>query len=153
MTQRSTILAIILKQKCDCKWAWTWQSVKYEKAVILLNLLLNYLYIKKKTNCDPLSTADQAALPYFYGPVAVILLSNLVIFFLTSRAFAKHYDKLKDVTRESFNNFALMLPTFWYNYQIVLIRTQLVTWFANDALTVIHRGILLYLLFCNYGLQ
>ncbi|XP_068633297.1 G-protein coupled receptor Mth2-like [Battus philenor] len=41
---------------------------------------------------------DQAALPYFYGPVAVILLSNLVIFFFTSRAFAVHYDKLKDVT-------------------------------------------------------
>ncbi|XP_014357678.2 G-protein coupled receptor Mth2 [Papilio machaon] len=41
---------------------------------------------------------DQAALPYFYGPVAVILLSNLVIFFFTSRAFATHYDKLKDVT-------------------------------------------------------
>ncbi|XP_073956022.1 G-protein coupled receptor Mth2-like [Choristoneura fumiferana] len=41
---------------------------------------------------------DQAALPYFYGPVAAVLLSNLVIFVLTSRAFAKHYDKLKDVT-------------------------------------------------------
>ncbi|XP_063536112.1 G-protein coupled receptor Mth2-like [Cydia strobilella] len=41
---------------------------------------------------------DQAALPYFYGPVAAILLSNLVIFVCTSRAFAKHYDKLKDVT-------------------------------------------------------
>ncbi|CAG4969539.1 unnamed protein product [Parnassius apollo] len=41
---------------------------------------------------------DQAALPYFYGPVAVILLSNLVIFFFTSRAFAVHYDKLKDLT-------------------------------------------------------
>lgn len=41
---------------------------------------------------------DQAALPYFYGPVAIILLSNVVIFFLTSRAFALHYDKLKDVT-------------------------------------------------------
>ncbi|RVE51681.1 hypothetical protein evm_003653 [Chilo suppressalis] len=41
---------------------------------------------------------DQAALPYFYGPVAVILLANLVIFFLTSRAFAMHYDKLKDIT-------------------------------------------------------
>ncbi|XP_045772511.1 G-protein coupled receptor Mth2-like [Maniola jurtina] len=41
---------------------------------------------------------DQAALPYFYGPVAVILFSNLIIFLLTSRAFAKHYDKLKDVT-------------------------------------------------------
>ncbi|XP_061715719.1 G-protein coupled receptor Mth2-like [Cydia pomonella] len=41
---------------------------------------------------------DQAALPYFYGPVATILLSNLVIFVCTSRAFAKHYDKLKDVT-------------------------------------------------------
>ncbi|XP_049873267.1 G-protein coupled receptor Mth2-like [Pectinophora gossypiella] len=41
---------------------------------------------------------DQAALPYFYGPVAVILLSNLVIFFFTSRAFALHYDKLKDLT-------------------------------------------------------
>lgn len=41
---------------------------------------------------------DQAALPYFYGPVAVILFSNLIIFFLTSRAFAKHYDKLKDLT-------------------------------------------------------
>ncbi|KAJ0176751.1 hypothetical protein K1T71_007930 [Dendrolimus kikuchii] len=41
---------------------------------------------------------DQAALPYFYGPVAVILFSNVVIFFLTSRAFALHYDKLKDVT-------------------------------------------------------
>ncbi|XP_026492342.2 G-protein coupled receptor Mth2-like [Vanessa tameamea] len=41
---------------------------------------------------------DQAALPYFYGPVAVILFSNLVIFLFTSRAFAKHYDKLKDVT-------------------------------------------------------
>lgn len=44
--------------------------------------------------------ADQAALPYFYGPVAVILFSNVVIFFFTSRAFALHYDKLKDVTRE-----------------------------------------------------
>ncbi|OWR52401.1 G-protein coupled receptor Mth2 [Danaus plexippus plexippus] len=41
---------------------------------------------------------DQAALPYFYGPVAVILLSNLVIFLFTSRAFAKHYDKLKDLS-------------------------------------------------------
>ncbi|CAG4956332.1 unnamed protein product [Colias eurytheme] len=41
---------------------------------------------------------DQAALPYFYGPVAVILLSNLIIFFLTSRAFARHYNKLKDVS-------------------------------------------------------
>lgn len=45
-------------------------------------------------------SADQAALPYFYGPVALILISNLIIFFFTSRAFAKHYDKLKDVTRE-----------------------------------------------------
>ncbi|CAB3236733.1 unnamed protein product [Arctia plantaginis] len=34
---------------------------------------------------------DQAALPYFYGPVALILCSNLVIFILTSRAFAVHY--------------------------------------------------------------
>ncbi|CAG9786608.1 unnamed protein product [Diatraea saccharalis] len=41
---------------------------------------------------------DQAALPYFYGPVAVILIANILIFFLTSRAFAKHYDKLKDIT-------------------------------------------------------
>ncbi|KAJ2948974.1 hypothetical protein O0L34_g5914 [Tuta absoluta] len=41
---------------------------------------------------------DQAALPYFYGPVAAILLLNLIIFFMTSRAFAVHYDKLKDVT-------------------------------------------------------
>ncbi|XP_075978034.1 G-protein coupled receptor Mth2-like [Anticarsia gemmatalis] len=41
---------------------------------------------------------DQAALPYFYGPVALILFTNLVIFVLTSRAFALHYDKLKDVT-------------------------------------------------------
>ncbi|XP_038209974.1 G-protein coupled receptor Mth2-like [Zerene cesonia] len=41
---------------------------------------------------------DQAALPYFYGPVAVILLSNLIIFFLTSRAFARHYNKLQDVS-------------------------------------------------------
>ncbi|KAL0838988.1 hypothetical protein ABMA28_016985 [Loxostege sticticalis] len=41
---------------------------------------------------------DQAALPYFYGPVAIILISNLIIFFFTSRAFAVHYDKLKDIT-------------------------------------------------------
>ncbi|XP_047029890.1 G-protein coupled receptor Mth2-like [Helicoverpa zea] len=41
---------------------------------------------------------DQAALPYFYGPVALILFSNLCIFFFTSRAIATHYDKLKDVT-------------------------------------------------------
>ncbi|XP_072949099.1 G-protein coupled receptor Mth2-like [Epargyreus clarus] len=41
---------------------------------------------------------DQAALPYFYGPVAVILLSNIIIFFFTSRAFTLHYDKLKDIT-------------------------------------------------------
>lgn len=44
--------------------------------------------------------ADQAALPYFYGPVAIILISNLIIFFFTSRAFAVHYDKLKDITRK-----------------------------------------------------
>ncbi|XP_011548161.3 G-protein coupled receptor Mth2 [Plutella xylostella] len=41
---------------------------------------------------------DQAALPYFYGPVALILCANLIIFFLTSRTIATHYDKLKDVT-------------------------------------------------------
>ncbi|XP_013183223.1 G-protein coupled receptor Mth2 [Amyelois transitella] len=41
---------------------------------------------------------DQAALPYFYGPVAVILITNVIFFVLTSRAFAVHYDKLKDVT-------------------------------------------------------
>ncbi|KAF9797375.1 hypothetical protein SFRURICE_005851, partial [Spodoptera frugiperda] len=41
---------------------------------------------------------DQAALPYFYGPVALILCSNLCIFFFTSRAIATHYDKLKDIT-------------------------------------------------------
>ncbi|KAJ8731514.1 hypothetical protein PYW07_004678 [Mythimna separata] len=41
---------------------------------------------------------DEAALPYFYGPVALILFSNLCIFFFTSRAIATHYDKLKDVT-------------------------------------------------------
>ncbi|KAJ8721966.1 hypothetical protein PYW08_004368 [Mythimna loreyi] len=41
---------------------------------------------------------DEAALPYFYGPVALILFSNLCIFFFTARAISTHYDKLKDVT-------------------------------------------------------
>ncbi|KAL4707772.1 hypothetical protein ACJJTC_001718 [Scirpophaga incertulas] len=41
---------------------------------------------------------DKAALPYFYGPVAVILIVNVIIFLLTSREFAIHYDKLKDRT-------------------------------------------------------
>lgn len=68
------------------------------------------------------STADQAALPYFYGPVAVILLSNLVIFFLTSRAFAKHYDKLKDVTRELVYNNNLL-----YSWNLLLLQ-----WNATD---------------------
>ncbi|XP_041979183.1 G-protein coupled receptor Mth2-like [Aricia agestis] len=40
---------------------------------------------------------DQAALPYFYGPVAIILVSNLIIFFMTARAFAAH-DKLLDIS-------------------------------------------------------
>ncbi|XP_059050923.1 G-protein coupled receptor Mth2-like [Achroia grisella] len=39
---------------------------------------------------------DQAALPYFYGPVSIILLSNMIIFFITSRQFVVNYDKLKE---------------------------------------------------------
>ncbi|XP_045498770.1 G-protein coupled receptor Mth2-like isoform X1 [Colias croceus] len=54
---------------------------------------------------------DQAALPYFYGPVAVILLSNLIIFFLTSRAFARHYNKLKDVSHFSTSDDWVRLST------------------------------------------
>ncbi|XP_052747705.1 G-protein coupled receptor Mth2-like [Galleria mellonella] len=38
---------------------------------------------------------DQAALPYFYGPVAIILISNIILFVITSREFAINYEKLK----------------------------------------------------------
>lgn len=69
---------------------------------MLSSPLLTYqlLGISQNLTSKILPTADQAALPYFYGPVAVILLSNLVIFFFTARAFALHDDKLKDITRE-----------------------------------------------------
>ncbi|KAM3965342.1 G-protein coupled receptor Mth2 [Aphomia sociella] len=39
---------------------------------------------------------DRAALPYFYGPVALILFCNIILFVLTSREFAINYERLKD---------------------------------------------------------
>ncbi|VVD04698.1 unnamed protein product [Leptidea sinapis] len=63
---------------------------------------------------------DQAALPYFYGPVAVILLSNLVIFLLTSRAFAKHHNKLKDVSPLDLNHSDFSTSDDWMRLGTVL---------------------------------
>lgn len=62
-------------------------------------------------------------MPYFYGPVAVILLSNLVIFLFTSRAFAKHYDKLKDLSRKKifYHSFYLLVGSVDYNIIFVLL--------------------------------
>ncbi|KAG6440646.1 hypothetical protein O3G_MSEX001410 [Manduca sexta] len=60
---------------------------------------------------------DEAALPYFYGPVAVILLSNLIIFFLTSRLFAMH-DELKDPLDPTHSDFST--SDDWVRLQAVL---------------------------------
>ncbi|XP_022122149.2 G-protein coupled receptor Mth2 [Pieris rapae] len=70
---------------------------------------------------------DQAALPYFYGPVAVILLSNLIIFLFTSRAFVRHYDKLKDVSPLDLTHSEFSTSDDWVRLNTVLGQPVAVT--------------------------